>query len=68
MDFDIRPAHRSEHPALGELTATAYLRDGLLHFGASDAYLEELRDVAKRAATAEVLVATAGHEVLGGVT
>ncbi|MFD4606721.1 GNAT family N-acetyltransferase [Streptomyces sp. NPDC058440] len=68
MDFVIRPAEPGEYGTLGEITAQAYLRDGLLDFGESDGYLGELRDVAKRAAAAEVLVAVADREVLGGVT
>ncbi|MFB7459420.1 MULTISPECIES: GNAT family N-acetyltransferase [unclassified Streptomyces] len=68
MDFVIRPAEPGEYGTLGEITAQAYLRDGLLDFGESDGYLGELRDVAKRSAAAEVLVAVADGEVLGGVT
>ncbi len=68
MDIVIRPAEPGEYGILGEITAEAYLRDGLLDFGESDAYLGELRDVAKRAAAAEVLVAAADGKVLGGVT
>ncbi|MFB8773366.1 GNAT family N-acetyltransferase [Streptomyces broussonetiae] len=68
MDIRIRPIDPTEHTTLGEITANAYLHDGLLDFGESDAYLHELRDVTKRAASAEVLVATAGDRVLGGVT
>ncbi|MFI8948608.1 GNAT family N-acetyltransferase [Streptomyces sp. NPDC053750] len=68
MDFEIRQAAPGEYDALGEITAGAYLRDGLLDFGESDAYLGELRNVAKRAAAAEVLVAAADGRVLGGVT
>ncbi|MET8569732.1 GNAT family N-acetyltransferase [Streptomyces sp. NPDC004783] len=68
MDLEIRTAFPSDHTALGDITADAYLHDGLLDFGESDAYLGELRDVAKRAAAAEVLVATADGRVLGGVT
>ncbi|WP_344050625.1 GNAT family N-acetyltransferase [Streptomyces thermoalcalitolerans] len=69
MDFTIRPVEPGEYDTLGEITAQAYLQDGLLDFGESDAYLGELRDVAKRAAAAEVLVAVADdNEVLGGVT
>ncbi|MGW0083485.1 GNAT family N-acetyltransferase [Streptomyces sp. NPDC003393] len=68
MDIVIRPAEPGEYDALGEITAQAYLGDGLLDFGESDAYLGELRDVAKRAAAAEVLVAVAEGRVLGGVT
>ncbi|MET9439287.1 GNAT family N-acetyltransferase [Streptomyces sp. NPDC006610] len=68
MDIVIRPAEPAEYAPLGEITAQAYLQDGLLDFGESDAYLGELRDVAKRAAHAEVLVAVRDGEVLGGVT
>ncbi|MFD8421127.1 GNAT family N-acetyltransferase [Streptomyces sp. NPDC059466] len=68
MDIVIRPARPAEYPGVGELTVTAYLGDGLLDFGESDPYLGELRDVAKRAAAAEVLVAVEGERILGGVT
>ncbi|MDG9716610.1 GNAT family N-acetyltransferase [Streptomyces sp. DH24] len=68
MDIVIRRARPAEYETLGEITAQAYLRDGLLDFGESDAYLDELRDVAKRAAHAQVLVATRNADVLGGVT
>ncbi|WP_128379523.1 GNAT family N-acetyltransferase [Streptomyces cavernae] len=68
MDILIRPASPDEYDLLGEITAQAYLRDGLLDFGESDAYLGELRDVAKRAGAAEVLVAVEHDHVLGGVT
>ncbi|WP_225834955.1 GNAT family N-acetyltransferase [Streptomyces sp. NK08204] len=68
MDILIRPAEPMDHAALGEITAQAYLQDGLLDFGESDWYLGELRDVAKRAAAAEVLVAVQNGALLGGVT
>ncbi|TXS53416.1 GNAT family N-acetyltransferase [Streptomyces sp. uw30] len=68
MDIAIRPAAPGEFDALGEITARAYLHDGLLDFGESDEYLGELRDVAKRAAAAEVLAAVADGRLLGGVT
>ncbi|MFF5521279.1 GNAT family N-acetyltransferase [Streptomyces coeruleorubidus] len=68
MDIVIRPAEPCEYGPLGDITAQAYLQDGLLEFGESDAYLGELKDVAKRAAAAEVLVALLGDELLGGVT
>ncbi|MGW6910985.1 GNAT family N-acetyltransferase [Streptomyces sp. NPDC054940] len=68
MDIVTRPATPGEYDALGELTARAYLQDGLLDFGESDEYLGELKDVAKRAAAADVLVATDGDTLLGGVT
>ncbi|KPI02698.1 GCN5-related N-acetyltransferase [Actinobacteria bacterium OK074] len=68
MDIVIREALAGEFGELGEITAQAYLRDGLLTFGEDDWYLGELRDVAKRAAAADVLVAVRGGQVLGGVT
>ncbi|MGA4800646.1 GNAT family N-acetyltransferase [Streptomyces lavendulocolor] len=69
MDITIRAVRPEEHGTLADITAQAYLGDGLLAFGESDEYLLELRDVARRAAEAEVLVA-AGEDgrVLGGVT
>ncbi|MEU3978490.1 GNAT family N-acetyltransferase [Streptomyces sp. NPDC026672] len=68
MDFSIRTAVPGDYAPLGEITARAYLHDGLLDFGESDAYLDELRNVAGRAASADVLVAVADGHVLGGVT
>lgn len=68
MDITIRDAEPGEFDALGEITAGAYLQDGLLDFGEGDEYRGELRDVAKRAAAAEVLVAVADGRLLGGVT
>jgi ribosomal protein S18 acetylase RimI-like enzyme len=68
MDILIRQAEPGEYETLGEITAQAYVQDGLLAFGESDWYLAELKDVAKRAAAAEVLVATENDTILGGVT
>lgn len=68
MDITIRQISPDEYTTLGEITAQAYLGDGLLDFVESDQYLGELRDVAKRAAAADVLVAVADGRVLGGVT
>ncbi|MGY6027067.1 GNAT family N-acetyltransferase [Streptomyces spinosirectus] len=69
MDIVIRSADPGEYETLGEITAQAYLQDGLLAFGDEDDwYLGELRDVAKRASDADVLVATRGGDILGGVT
>ncbi|WP_326738656.1 GNAT family N-acetyltransferase [Streptomyces sp. NBC_01022] len=68
MDIAIRPVEPAEHALLGEITAEAYLGDGLLHYGTDDPYLAKLRDVPRRAAEAEVLVAVdAQGRVLGGV-
>ncbi|MBV7670884.1 GNAT family N-acetyltransferase [Streptomyces halstedii] len=69
MDLTIGPVRPAQHTALGDITAEAYLGDGLLDFGAEDPYLAELRAVARRAAEADVLVATDGEgRLLGGVT
>lgn len=68
MDMEIRAADPTEYATIGEITAQAYLLDGLLTFGESDWYLGELRDVAKRASAADVLVATQGGQLLGTVT
>jgi ribosomal protein S18 acetylase RimI-like enzyme len=68
MDIAIRAAKPTEYEALGEITAQAYLQDDLLAFGESDWYLGELRDVAKRASAADVLVATQNGQLLGTVT
>lgn len=58
-----------EYETLGDITARAYLDDGLLTYGEDDPYLARLRDVAGRAAAAEVLVAVLGDgRVVGGVT
>ncbi|GAA3976518.1 GNAT family N-acetyltransferase [Streptomyces plumbiresistens] len=68
MDLMIRQATPDDYEPLGDITAEAYLQDGLLDFGESDAYLGELKDVAKRASAAEVLVALENGRLLGGVT
>ncbi|MEV0035031.1 GNAT family N-acetyltransferase [Streptomyces sp. NPDC050804] len=69
MDFTIREAEPGEYTRLGEITARAYLGDGLLDFGEDDSYLPTLRDVARRAAEAVVLAAVdPDGTVLGGVT
>jgi ribosomal protein S18 acetylase RimI-like enzyme len=69
MDIEIRAVRPDEYDEIGEITAQAYLQDGLLAFGDEDDwYLAELKDVAKRAASAQVLVAVDRDRVLGGVT
>lgn len=70
MDITIRPARDEELDAVGELTARAYLEDGLLTFGAGDPYLAELRAARRRAEHTELLVAvdTASDSVLGAVS
>ncbi|MFJ6630779.1 GNAT family N-acetyltransferase [Streptomyces sp. NPDC091376] len=69
MDITVRRAEPEEYEELGEITAQAYLGDGLLTSGEHDAYLRVLRDVAARARAAEVLVAVdQDGTILGGVT
>ncbi|MFF9338381.1 MULTISPECIES: GNAT family N-acetyltransferase [unclassified Streptomyces] len=69
MDFTIRAVRPDEYEEVGELTARAYLDDGHLTFGEDDDYLPVMKDVARRAAEAEVLVAVdPGGTLLGAVT
>jgi ribosomal protein S18 acetylase RimI-like enzyme len=67
---EIRQAHPAEYEAVGELTVQAYLGIAVDDFSRADTedYEAELRDVAGRAASAEVLVAVDGGDVLGAVT
>jgi ribosomal protein S18 acetylase RimI-like enzyme len=64
--FEIRPIRPDDYDALAELTVTAYQTTPE---GVGDGpYRDELRDVAGRAAVAEVLVAVdADDTVLGGI-
>src|SRR5262245_18862901 len=63
--MDVRTARPDEYAALGELTVAAYeAREP----GRLGDYAEELRDVAARTDGVEVLVATDGGRVLGGVS
>ncbi|WP_405857420.1 GNAT family N-acetyltransferase [Streptomyces sp. NBC_00090] len=69
MDFTIRAVRPEEYEELGDLTGRTYLNDGLLLHGADDFYLDVLRDTARRAREAEVLVAVDAEErIIGGVT
>jgi GNAT superfamily N-acetyltransferase len=61
---NVRRAFAGEHARLGEICVAAYAQDGLGPTG----YDAVLRDVAGRAATADVLVAEDGGELLGTVT
>jgi ribosomal protein S18 acetylase RimI-like enzyme len=65
--LEIRPLRADEHDALAELTVRAYAP---VHGEVVDGpYLDDLLDVAGRAAAAEVLVAVDGDgTLLGGVT
>lgn len=51
----VRPITPADHAAVAVLTEAAYVQGG--HLGPEDPYLVKLRDVATRAAEAEVLVA-----------
>ncbi|GAA3492202.1 GNAT family N-acetyltransferase [Streptomyces cremeus] len=69
MDMRIRIAEPPEYPAVGEITARAYLDDGLLDGGEDNTYATTLRDAASRAAKADLLVAVdADGTLLGTVT
>ena len=66
--FLIRPVRADEYAALGELTVAAY-RAIPFEMPHQDAYDVQLRDVARRAGTSCVVVATTpAGELLGGVT
>jgi ribosomal protein S18 acetylase RimI-like enzyme len=63
----VRPITEADYAAVAELTEAAYVRGG--HVPPEDAYLPKLRDVATRAAEAEVLVAEIevdGHPRVAG--
>jgi len=65
--FELRRALPEEYPAVGELTATAYLADGAMP--ADDPYYDVLRDAAARALAADLWVAVeADGTLLGTVT
>jgi GNAT superfamily N-acetyltransferase len=66
-DVVVRPAERGDYAAVGDVTVAAYA--AIEGFSPGAPYAAELRDVAARAETAEVIVAAdpAGR-VLGGVT
>ena len=64
MPLEIRHAQAAEFPRLADLCVAAYAP-----FVAGDhSYVAELRDVARRAADAELLVAAADGRALGTVT
>ena len=63
----IRTAVPSEWPEIGELVVHAYSSGYGLN-GAEDSYVKVLRDVASRAAHADVLVALEGDQIVGTVT
>ena len=62
--MQVRPVRSEELEHVGDLTASVYRAEG---YG-SPAYEPHLRDAASRAATATVLVAVDGDDLLGAVT
>lgn len=66
-DLLVRRARPEEHPAVGQLTVTAYVTDG--HNRPTDGYVAVLRDASARAAHGELLVAVgADGSLVGTVT
>jgi ribosomal protein S18 acetylase RimI-like enzyme len=67
MDFRIRPATEPDLRPAGEVTVEAFVGDG--HVDPDGPYVTLLRDAARRAAEAELLVAVdTADQVLGCVT
>jgi hypothetical protein len=66
MPVIVRRAVPAEFPAIGEVTATAYLADNLIP--AEIDYVHRLRDARQRAEDADLWVAVDGAELLGTVT
>ena len=62
--IEIRAALPDEYEQVGELVVAAYLLDGVV--AANSPYLDELRDARRRAAHAELLVATSPTVPLAG--
>ncbi|WP_225729670.1 MULTISPECIES: GNAT family N-acetyltransferase [unclassified Nocardia] len=62
----IRVARPDEYAAIGELTVDVYVGEG--HIDPASAYVPELRDTARRAPLAEVLVAEYRGQVVGSLT
>jgi GNAT superfamily N-acetyltransferase len=63
LSIEIRPVRPADYPRAGDLTVAAYAETHDI-----GDYADTLRDVARRAAHAEVLVAADGDEVLGTAT
>ena len=63
---EVRPVTPQDYAAVGDITVAAYLT--IAGFSPGERYQAELRDVAGRVETAEVLVAAGDGRVLGAVT
>lgn len=68
MSIEVRDAEVGEYGAIGKIVVDAFHADGQLDDPDTDFYADVLRDVASRAAAAEILVALDGEVVVGGVT
>ncbi|WP_129782850.1 GNAT family N-acetyltransferase [Promicromonospora panici] len=66
--IEVRDAEPAEYAAVGEIVAEAFFADGQLEAPDAVFYADVLRDVASRAAAAEIIVALADGVVVGGVT
>ncbi|MFN8193850.1 MAG: GNAT family N-acetyltransferase [Nocardioidaceae bacterium] len=64
--MEVRPARPEEYAAVGDLTVEAYVAGG--HLSADHRYTDTLRDAARRAREAVLLVAVEDGLVLGTVT
>ncbi|WP_327120256.1 GNAT family N-acetyltransferase [Nocardia sp. NBC_01730] len=62
----VRTARPDEYDAVGELTADVYVGAGYVQAGSW--YAGELADTARRAASAEILVATHAERIVGSLT
>jgi GNAT superfamily N-acetyltransferase len=68
-DFEIRSARTEEFDAVGAVTVEAYTADGYIGENVEEGYTEQLRNVARRAEHAELLVAVDySGQLLGSVT
>lgn len=69
MTINVRPATIADYPVAGEICVNAYRDDGQLDGGSHD-YAAVLRDVARRANHAEIMVAEHGDtgDLVGCVT
>ena len=66
VGYELRPVREEELVEVGRLTAEVYVGDGFLD--ASDSYIDQLADTARRARDAEIWVAVEGDRILGSVT
>jgi len=66
--IEVRDAVPAEYEAVGKIVAEAFFADGQLEAPDAAFYADVLRDVASRAAAAEIVVALDDGVVVGGVT